>query len=79
MGGNDGRYIQQGYDRHVADLNPDGHSRGGRPNLVSVMERNDLDEFLAIAAGAVYSHMFSLLNLRHDRGEIRAFSLVVGR
>lgn len=49
VGGNDGKYIQQGYDRHVADLNPDGHGRGGRPNLVSVMERNDLDEFLAIA------------------------------
>ena len=48
VGGNDGRYIQQGYDRHVADLNPDGDRRG-RPNLASVMERNDLDEFLALA------------------------------
>ena len=46
VSGNDGRYIQQGYDRHVADLEPDGRRR---PNLVSVMERNDLDEFLALA------------------------------
>ena len=46
--GNDGRYIQQGYDRHTSDLNPDG-ARHPRPNLVSVMERNDLDEFVAMA------------------------------
>ena len=46
------------YRYNVAELNPDGHARGGRPNLVSVMERNDLDEFLAIAVG-LYSGLYS--------------------
>ena len=36
--------------RHTTDVNPDGGGgRGGRPNLTSVMERNDMDEFFALA------------------------------
>ena len=36
--------------RHTTDANPDGGGgRGGRPNLTSVMERNDMDEFFALA------------------------------
>jgi hypothetical protein len=49
-----GHVAQTGYinygtgdgNRHTTDVNPDG---GGRPNLISVMERNDMDEFFAMA------------------------------
>ena len=49
-----GHVAQTGYinygtgdgNRHTTEMNPDG---GGRPNLISVMERNDMDEFFAMA------------------------------